>query len=199
MWTLKREFTVNIKKHTQKQCQHSKLEMFKGKQNSKVTLTSLASLESAKAGYCSSYRWTACWAFSESTHRWQSAARKKYSLALYLSRELSKAEAATCTIFPHSMNQMKEKGKRGKIISGRLAISSVTLIWALAKLLKCYARTGFHASHNSPIRKAKFICQQSSALIQIAKLWVAFVIYNWLVSFGYSSRIIWIQYQMSSD
>ena len=186
MWTLKREFTVNIKKHTQKQCQHSKLEMFKGKQNSKVTLTSLASLESAKAGYCSSYRWTACWAFSESTHRWQSAARKKYSLALYLSRELSKAEAATCTIFPHSMNQMKEKGKRGKIISGRFAISCVTLIWALAKLLKCYARTGFHASHNSPIRKAKF-SQQSSALIQIAKLWVAFVIYNcWSV--WYSSR-----------
>ena len=144
--------------------------MKRNKLNNYITLTSLASRESENAGYCSSYRCTACWAFRESTHRWQSAARKKYSLALYLSRELSKAEAATCTIFPHSMNQMKEKGKRGKIISGRFAISCVTLIWALAKLLKCYARTGFHASHNSPIRKAKFISQQSSALIQIAKL-----------------------------
>jgi hypothetical protein len=56
---------------------------------------SLASLESAKAGYCSSYRWIACWALRESTHRWQRAARKKYSLALHLSKELSNAEAAT--------------------------------------------------------------------------------------------------------
>jgi len=59
------------------------------------TLISFASRESAKAGYCSSYLCTACWALRESTHKWQSAARKKYSFALYFSKELSNADAAT--------------------------------------------------------------------------------------------------------
>ena len=82
------------------------------KHNNYITLTSLASRESENAGNCSSYRCTACWAFRESTHRWQSAARKKYSLALYLSNELSNAEAATydfpnCKfIHPHAFNKL---------------------------------------------------------------------------------------------
>ena len=59
------------------------------------TLMSLASLESAKDGYMSSYFCTACCALRASTHRWQREARKKYSFALYLSRELSRAEEAT--------------------------------------------------------------------------------------------------------
>lgn len=63
-----------------------------------LTLINLASLESAKAGYCSSYFWMACWAFKASTHKWQREARKKYSLALYFNKELSRAEAATCKI-----------------------------------------------------------------------------------------------------
>ena len=35
------------------------------------------------------------WALSESMHMWQREAQKKYSFALYFSKELSKAEAAT--------------------------------------------------------------------------------------------------------
>ena len=38
---------------------------------------------------------SACWALSASTQRWQSEARKKCSLALYLSSEDSSAAAAT--------------------------------------------------------------------------------------------------------
>ena len=68
---------------------------FKLQCSNEFTLTNLASRESPKAGNCSSYRWTACWALTASTHKWQSAARKKYSLALYLINELSKAEPAT--------------------------------------------------------------------------------------------------------
>lgn len=60
-----------------------------------LTLTSLYSLESWKAGNCSTYLSIACWAFSMSTLKWQRAALKKYSLALYFNAELDKDDKAT--------------------------------------------------------------------------------------------------------
>ena len=61
-----------------------------------LTLRSLHSLVSWNAGYISQYLSTALWASTISMHMWQRAALKKYSLALYLSNELSIASAATC-------------------------------------------------------------------------------------------------------
>lgn len=53
-----------------------------------------------KAGYISQYFSTALCASTMSIHIWQRAALKKYSLALYLSNELSIASAATYKLQP---------------------------------------------------------------------------------------------------